>query len=443
MKKVYLSIIGFSILCRLSAYSQTRVDTAGNKPAFSLNSPVAYDTTDYRPRALRLDEINFVSSYYNQTGNHSAITAGIGTENVTDFSNGLELKFVWLGDNSNKNTLTTGLGFDHHTSASAAWLYQSGKGKTGGDRIYPSIDWTIENAKTGNTFGIGAYYSGEYNYRSLGADVHFSQKTADKNGEFSAKLQAYLDQVVLIYPDEFIPKPVTTVSGPTYITTASGRTVMLGAGGQVITPAIPSKPRDTYTAALSYSQAVNSRLQVMVMADVVAQNGYLSLPFHRVAFYKNTTSKDTVERLENLPSSRYKLPLGIRANYFLGDNIILRSYYRYFMDNWGTRANTANLEIVYKITPFFSISPFYRYYTQSAAKYFAPYGLHSLSDQYYTSNYEYSKFNSQFYGAGIRIAPPKGVFGWQGLHEMEIRYGHYKTTTDLASDVVSVSLGFK
>src|ERR1035437_722487 len=173
MKKVYLSIIGFSILCRLSAYSQTRVDTAGNKPAFSLNSPVAYDTTDYRPRALRLDEINFVSSYYNQTGNHSAITAGIGTENVTDLSNGLELKFVWLGDNSNKNTLTTGFGYDHHTSASAAWLYQSGKGKTGGDRIYPSIDWTIENAKTGNTFGIGSYYSEEYNYRSFGADVHF------------------------------------------------------------------------------------------------------------------------------------------------------------------------------------------------------------------------------------------------------------------------------
>jgi hypothetical protein len=121
----------------------------------------------------------------------------------------------------------------------------------------------------------------------------------------------------------------------------------------------------------------------------------------------------------------------------------LRSYYRYYLDNWGVRSNTANLEIAYKISPFFSISPFYRYYTQTAARYFAPYEQHSPTDQYYTSNYEYAQFTSQFFGVGIRIAPPKGVFGWQNLHELEIRYGHYTQTTNLVSDVVSLSLGFK
>jgi hypothetical protein len=99
--------------------------------------------------------------------------------------------------------------------------------------------------------------------------------------------------------------------------------------------------------------------------------------------------------------------------------------------------------MVYKISPFFSISPFYRFYNQSAARYFAPYEVHNASDQYYTSNYEFSKFNSQFYGIGFRIAPPTGVFGIQNLHELEIRYGHYSQTTDLVSNVVSLSLGFK
>ncbi|MDP9048440.1 MAG: hypothetical protein M3N14_09905, partial [Bacteroidota bacterium] len=83
------------------------------------------------------------------------------------------------------------------------------------------------------------------------------------------------------------------------------------------------------------------------------------------------------------------------------------------------------------------------YYDQSAARYFAPYGVHRATDQYYTSNYAYSKFQSQFLGVGFRIAPPAGVFGWQNLHELEIRYGHYTQTTDLVSDVVSLSLGFK
>jgi hypothetical protein len=444
MKKVFLSIVGFAVLCRLNSYAQTRHDTINNKPATSLYTPVGHDTASYRPRALRIDEINFVSSYYSQTGDHSTVTGdnpnflgnGIFTNSadVTDISNGLELKLAWLNNSSNKNTLTAGIGIDYHTSASTAFVNKTGASRKDGQRVYPSIDWTVENTKKGTSFGIGAYYSGEYNYKSTGADVHFSVKTHDKNGEFSAKLQGYFDQVRLIYPSEFIPQPVST-DGSTVITTASGS--IISANGKRIKPNIPSSPRNTFTASLAYSQMINSRFQLSILCDAVAQNGYLGLPFHRVYF---SNGKDTIEKL---PSSRFKLPLGIRANYFVGDNIILRAYYRYFIDNWGTKANTASLEIPYKITPFFSISPFYRYYNQSAAKYFAPFEAHSVNDPYYTSNYEFAKLQSSFYGVGFRIAPPSGVFGWKNLHEMEIRYGHYSQTTDLVSDVVSVSFGFK
>lgn len=434
MKKIYLSIIGFSLICRLSAYSQTKPDTISNKPLPALYTPANMnsDTGDYSSRTLHLDEVNLVSSYYSQNGNHSAVTGGIGTERVTDIANGIDLKFVWTDDKLRKNTLSTGLGFDHHTSASAAYVSTTGASKTGGSRIYPSLDWTVENSVKGTSFGIGSYYSGEYNYKSLGADLHFSLKTHDRNGEFSAKFQGYFDQVTLIYPSEFIPQPVVT-TGPVIVTTASGNSS--SGGSSKVT--IPTSPRNTYTASFAYSQIINSRLQVALLGDLVTQNGYLSLPFHRVYF---TNKKDTIEKL---PSSRFKLPLGFRLNYFAGDDLIFRTYYRYYIDNWGSKANTANLEIAYKLSPFFSISPFYRYYAQSAAKYFAPYGVHSPTDQYYTSNYEYAKFQSSFFGVGFRIAPPTGVLGWQNLHDLEIRYGHYSQTTDLASDVISINLGFK
>jgi hypothetical protein len=373
-----------------------------------------------------VDEIDFVSSYYSQNGDHSAVTGGIGTERVTDISNGLTLNLVWYNNSLNKNTLSTGFGFDYHTAASQAYVSITGASKTGGTRVYPSVDWTVENAKKGSSFGIGAYYSGEYNYQSLGGDFHFSKKTTDKNGEFTARLQGYFDHVKLIYPSELIPQSTTTV-----VTSAS-------VSGEGHKANIPSSPRTTLSASLSYSQMLNSRFQIMFLSDVVTQQGYLGLPFHRVYF----ANRDTAV-VEKLPSSRFKLPLGLRANYFLGDNIILRSYYRYYLDNWGVRSNTVGLEVTYKVTPFFSVSPFYRYYNQSAAKYFAPYGVHTPEEQYYTSNYEYSKFQSSFFGVGFRIAPPNGVFGWQGLHEMEIRYGHYTQTTDLVSDVISLSLGFK
>lgn len=436
MKKVFLSVIGFSLICRFGAHAQTKQDTSRNKNPFTLYEPVksSNDTGGYNPRRLRLEEVNLVSSYYNQNGNHSAVTGGIGTEKVTDIANGLDLKLVWLGHTLNKNTLSVALGIDHHTSASAAYVSTTGASKTGGSRIYPSLDWTIENAKNGTSFGIGSYYSGEYNYKSLGADLHFSVKTRNRMGEFGFKLQVYLDHVTLIYPSEFIPKS-TGSSGSTYVTTASGNSVL--SSGDDSKPVIPTSKRNTYTASFSYSQIVTSRLQVMFLTDLVAQQGFLSLPFHRVYF---SNGKDTIERL---PSSRFKLPLGFRANYFLGDNIILRSYYRYYADSWGSRSNTANLEVAYKLSPFFSIAPFYRYYTQSAAKYFAPYEVNNAAQTYFTSNYEYAKFNSQFYGVGFRITPPKGVLGWQNLHELEIRYGHYQQNVGLVSDVISLNLGFK
>lgn len=445
MKKRYLSLLGFALICRMHTYAQIRKDTtAFAQQPVSLYTPIDHQNIQngsYQPRGLRIDEIDLVSSYYNQTGDHSPVTGGIGTQAVTDFSNGLNLNLLWYNQNNNKNTLAVGLGYDHHSSASAAYVALNGRGRPGGDRIYPSLDWTIENAKTGNTFGIGAYYSGEYNYKSKEADVHWSIKTQDKNGEFGVKLQAYLDQVTMILPSEFVKAPVNIApAGSTIITTASGNTEVLSAGGQVISNSkhnLPTSGRETYTAALSYTQQINERLQVMVLGDVVEQNGYLGLPFHRVYF---NTGKDTIEKL---PSSRFKLPFGARLNYFLGDNIILRAYYRYYMDNWGIRSNTASLEIPYKVTPFFSISPFYRYYDQTAARYFAPYEAHSPTDEFYTSNYEYSSFHSGFYGVGFRFAPPNGVLGWQNLHDLEIRYGHYSQTTDLVSDVVSLNLGFK
>jgi hypothetical protein len=423
MKKIYLSVIGFSFLCHLNARAQMRQDSTAGKPKNELPvAPAKPDSNKYNPRKLRIDEIDLVSSYYNQNGDHAAIEGGIGSEKVTDFANSLTLNLVWNGKTGNKNTLAAGMGFDYHTAASQAYVSPTGASKASGTRVYPSLDWTTENAKTGNTFGIGAYYSGEVNYQSRGADLHFSVKTDDKMGEFSVKLQGYFDKVTLIYPDEFEPQTTPVLSG---------------IGGGHHRRDYGSSPRNTYSASLEYSQIINSRLQVALLGDVVTQNGYLGLPFHRVYF---SNGKDTIEKL---PSSRFKLPIGIRANYFLGDNIILKAYYRYYADSWGIRANTIDFEVPYKVTPFFSISPFYRFYSQSAAFYFAPYEMHSLTDEYYTSNYEFSKFNSQFFGVGFRIAPPTGVFGAQSFHELEIRYGHYAQTTDLVSDVVSLQLGFK
>ncbi|HTI92403.1 MAG TPA: DUF3570 domain-containing protein [Puia sp.] len=401
MKKICLTVVGMYLML-LHAFSQ-----------------VTKDSTAFKPRKLKLDEVNLVSSYYTQNGDHSSIRGGIGSEKVTDLANGLELKWVGWDAHQRKNTLTAGIGIDHHTAASQAYISKTGASRrTDGLRMYPSLDWTRENERKGTSFSLGAYYSNEFNYQSIGLSAGATKKTKN-NGEFGLKLSGYFDQVKLIFPSEFEP------AGP-YST----------GGRDKEHPDYGSSPRQTYTASFSFTQVINTRLQAAFLLDLVEQHGYLGLPFHRVFF------ADGVDSVEKLPSNRFKLPIGLRLNYFLGDRIILRGYYRYYIDSWGIQAHTASLEVPVKVTPFFSITPFYRFYTQTAAKYFAPYEQHLESNTYYTSNYALSKFSSNFFGAGFRVAPPKGIFGTH-LSTMEVRYGHYTQTTDLISNVISLHLQFK
>jgi len=431
MRKVSLSVIGMYLMMA-QAFSQTN----------------ATDSSGYKPKKLKLDEINLVSSYYDQTANKSAVMGGRtdskGIADVTDFANGLDVTFIGWDKKQRKNTLALGLGIDYHTAASQAYIDSNGTFRNNGTRIYPTLSWSRENDKKGTSFGLGAYYSAESNYYySFGLNGSVSKKNKN-NGEFSLKIVSFFDQIKMIYPTEFIPvtkaPPVDSASQLHYITTASGRSELVNSSGQVVgrskAPDVPSKPRNTLTASLSFSQIINQRMQGSIELDMVYQNGYLGLPFHRVYY---NTGKDTIE---SLLSQRFKLPIGFRLNYFLGDKIIIRSYYRFYADSWGLMSNTFNLETPIKITPFFSISPFYRFYMQTAARYFAPYAVHTENEQYFTSNYALATFNSNLFGAGLRLAPPRGVFT-NSLRILELRYSHYTQTTDLNANIISLNLTFR
>ena len=385
---------------------------------FGLFNTKAQENTNTEPsKKLTLDEINLVSSYYKQDGNNSAVTGGTGSEKLTDISNTIDITMVKYDKNLRKNKFDFSVGIDHYTSASSDMidLKANSSASYSDNRIYPTFNWSRENEEKGRTLMAGVSYSGEFDYQSFGANIGIAQKTPNKMGEFTAKFQAFMDQVKLITPIELR-------TGGNY----GGEHDNYGTSG-----------RNTFALSLSYSQIINKNLQLEFLADGVQQTGYLSLPFHRVYF------KDNSVHQEALPDTRFKLPLGMRANYFLGDKVILRAYYRYYTDDWGLKSNTFSLETPVKISPFLSVSPFYRYYSQTAAKYFAPYQQHTAFDDFYTSNYDLSKFDSHFYGAGIRINPKNGLFGVERLNMLEIRYGHYTKSVGMQSDIISLNLRFK
>lgn len=401
MKKICLVVVGFYISI-LAAFSQQA------------------DSAAYKSRKLKLEEVNLVSSYYVQNGNNSAVEGGIGSEKLNDIANVIDIKLSVYDKAKRKHSITAEVGIDNYTSASSDRIdtKANSSASSADTRIYPSLAWSMENEKKGTTVGLNVSASTEFDYKSFGFGANFSIKSKDKNRELGIKAQAYLDKVSLIYPVE-LRNATNTGTG--------------GEGGSYFTDS-----RNSYSGSLSLAQVINKRLQIMFIADLVKQDGFLSLPFHRVYFIN-----DPVAKSELLPSTRLKIPLGFRANYFLGDKIILRSFYRFYHDDWGLNANTVDLEASFKLTPFFSITPFYRYYDQTGIDYFKAKGEHAATEAFYSSNYDLSKFNSNFFGAGLRYAPPKGVFGIKHWGMVELRYGHYNRSTGLNSDIITLNLKLK
>ena len=242
------------------------------------------ENTDYEKRKLKVDEINFVTSYYHQEGDKSAVTGGIGTEKLSDYANSFDLKMSKYDLKNRQHTFNLDLNIDYYTSASSDNIDpRTVSGASAADiHFYPSISWSVKNPKNRITQGLTYSFSKEYDYISQGFTASWAKASKDNNREFSIKGSAFLDKATIILPTEF-------------------RTNTGGGGRNQDT-----RPRNSYGLTLSLSQVINERLQVMLTADPSYQEGFLSTSFHRIYFTDNSKT------IEKLPGSRLKLPIGIR-----------------------------------------------------------------------------------------------------------------------------------
>jgi hypothetical protein len=382
----------------------------------------APDTSGYALRKLKLEEINFVSGYYSQDGNNSGVTGGLGTEKLTDFANTLELKVAWKNMHKITNHLSLEFGIDTYTSASSDNInpYELSGPSHQDTRIYPSLSWNMENDSARTNLGAGLSFSSEYDYKSTGINFNFAKTSKDKNREFNARLMAFFDQWKVIYPYELRP--------PGY-----------GDGSHEDRYPVNTEPRNSYQGTFTLSQVINNRLQMSFILDPSYMEGQLTTLYQRVYY------NDHSAHIEHLPDTRMKFAAGLRANYFLADRFVLRTFYRFYTDDWGNTAHTANLEVPVKLSPYFTLIPFYRFDTQTGIKYFAPIYVHTAADTYYTSDYDLAPFDAHFIGMGFRIMPLHGIFGSEYFNSLELRYGHYirNTGTGLAADIVTLALKFK
>ena len=150
MRRIYLFVFVL-YLGILNSFSQTNTKQT---------TSAANDSTNYQSRKLHVDEVNIVSAYYHQDGNNSAVTGGIGTEKLSDIANTFDLQISKFDKWGKKNTFTFEIGVDYYTSASSDKIdpYSISSASMQDTRVYPSLNWTKSNEKTGNSYGFSGSY---------------------------------------------------------------------------------------------------------------------------------------------------------------------------------------------------------------------------------------------------------------------------------------------
>lgn len=394
---------------------------------FSLRARAQQDSS-YTKKNVSETEIQLLYSHYVQEGEHSAVTGGSGTEELQVASP--DLYIVHSIDSAQK--LYAGIGVDVVTSASTDRIdFHLSSASRRDLRGHLALGYSrqLGGAATGTGGGsveLGAkgLLSIESDYFSRGLDLWASSSDKWENRSVTLRLQAFFDDlrwgrlsskhfltpVKLIYPEELRYKEWDN-----------------------------RYDRTSLNAALGFTQVVNKRIIVGLFPGLVYQYGLLSTPFHRVYF------SDTGQvRVEHLPDNRLKVPIGLQLNTFLGSRWVVRSYYRFYWDDFGILSNTGSVEVTAKLNPYFSVAPFARYYSQSRARYFQPFGEHSAADEFYTSDYDLSGFTSTEFGLGLRYAPLDPLFGGTFLfREIALRYSYYRRQDGLSAHFLSTVFSLK
>lgn len=410
------AITAFFVLfmCMQEVKAQFLSKFFGNKNKKQLaKDSIGIDHTYYERPDWKTIDVDFLSSYYSQDGNNSPVTGGIGTEQLTDFTQ----KIILSIPTSKKLTLKLDGGYDYYSSASTDNIDNLQSGESGADmRIHGNIGLEHKISDY-QSIGFKLGGSGEYDYTSINGGVYYNWLSQTKNTGLSFGAQAFIDRWDLIYPSE-----------------------LRGSAKA------PTDRRQSYNASIGFSQVLNKRMQMSIQAEAIYMNGLLSTPFHRVFFTGQEQAK-----IENLPGKRFKVPIGLRLNTHITDWLVSRMYYRYYWDDWGIQGHTVSLELPIKLNRFLYVAPHIRYHKQSAAKYFAGYKEHKISDAYYTSDYDLAALSSLSYGLSLSYSPVNGIAKIKlpfkkrpafVIKSIELKYSHFDRSTGLKSDIVSLGLKF-
>lgn len=357
----------------------------------------------FTKKRVKSTEYEALFSFYQQDGNHSAVTGGTGTEQLKVYIN--KLNIIHTIDSFNLVMVEAGI--DVITSASTDNIDFIVSSESSRDhRFWIAASYQKGSKDSKQVVAIRPSFAFESDYLSLGLSGWWTRRNDLNNWRYGVNVQLFADDLRWGRGNEDYRRPVTVVY-PVELRDSAWFDIYM---------------RYTFNVDFDLQHDINRRMSIGFFPGLVFQQGLLSTPFHRFYFAGATEAV-----VENLPRQRVKIPLGIQLNSFVGARLALQIYYRYYWDNFGIRSHTINLETPIKIIPQLTLVPFIRFYNQQGASYFFSNQTAATGEPFFTSDYDLSGFTSFKFGTGVNFSSIDKNF----FRQISVRYAHYTRSDGL------------
>ena len=191
--------------------------------------------------------------------------------------------------------------------------------------------------------------------------------------------------------------------------------------------------RASTTVSAGVTQILTPTTVANVNYGVTMQRGEMGNTWNSVPIDRGTRGP------ELLPDERVRHALVVRAAQFLPWNGALHVYYRFYADDWGTVAHSAEAELLQRVSRTVTLGALYRFHRQSGVDFFTT--LADPSATLRTSDSDLAPFDAQTVGGKVIVDTPlRGEV--RALH-FELGYERYFRTNDLHVDVFTCATGYR
>ena len=219
-----------------------------------------------------------------------------------------------------------------------------------------AVDWDKPLSRLSRVL-VGGSFSQEFDYTSMGASATYSRDSEDKFTTFSLGAALGLD---FVQAKGGAPEPFSLLGNGA---TRTSRDDDDDEGNADI------KNKTIVDVVAGVTQVMTPRWLTQFNIGLGLTQGYLSDPYKMISLIDPANGDTFNYRAEKRPDSRFRQTFYTKTAYHFSKDTAHVSY-RYYADNWGLRAHTADLKYRLELGARHYLQPHLRYYHQDEANFF-------------------------------------------------------------------------